>query len=180
MIVDARSATDFLNRLHGAVNVHDADAIAALCSETVRWEDPAAAEPLSGREAVRHFHREVMFRALPDVTIDLVDGPYLADDGLAVRLRIRGTMTGWLVPPGFAPTGGLLEFETAEFSRLDDEGLLARHTVILDMLGLARQIGAVPAAGSIGDRVGVWLQHRVAAARKRRVPSVQIGRKIAR
>lgn len=88
-------------------------------------------------------------------------------------------MTGSLDPPGFAPTGGLLEFETAEFSRFDDGGLLARHTVVLDMLGLARQIGAVPAAGSIGDRVGIWLQHRVAAARKRRVHSTQIERKIA-
>jgi len=101
-----------------------------------------------------------MFRAIPDVRIELVDGPYLSLDGAgaAVRLRISGTMTGPLTPPGFAPTGGPVEFETAEFSRFDSE-LLARHSFVLDMLALARQIGAVPKAGSSAERIGVWLQH---------------------
>ena len=77
---------------------------------------------------------------------------------VAARLRISGMMTGPLSPPGFAPTGGLLQFETAEFSHFEDS-LLARHTVILNMLDLARQIGAVPPAGSVADRLGVWMQH---------------------
>jgi len=67
-------------------------------------------------------------------------------------------MTGRLPPPGFAPTGGHLSFETAEFSRFEG-GLLARHTVLLDMLDLARQIGAVPKPGSVSDRLGMWMQH---------------------
>ena len=86
-----------------------------------------------------------MFPALPDTHIELVDGPYLSLDGngVAARLRISGTMTGSLTPPGFAPTGGRLSFETAEFSHFRD-GLLSHHTVVLNMLDLARQIGAVP------------------------------------
>jgi hypothetical protein len=60
-------------------------------------------------------------------------------------------------------------FETAEFSHFTD-GLLAQHTVVLDMLDLARQIGAVPQADSFGGRLGVrlglWIQH-VAAQRAR-------------
>jgi len=158
--IDARFARHFLARLHAAVNAHDAQAVAALCCEDVVWEDPAAPEPLRGREAVLRFHRDVMFRAIPDVRIELVDGPYLSLDGAgaAVRLRISGTMTGPLTPPGFAPTGGPVEFETAEFSRFDSE-LLARHSFVLDMLALARQIGAVPKAGSSAERIGVWLQH---------------------
>jgi predicted ester cyclase len=150
------------------VNAHDAEAVAALCSEGVVWEDPAAPEPLCGREAVYRFHRDIMFRALPDVRIELVDGPYLSLDGagVAVRLRISGTMTGPLTPPGFAPTGGPVEFSTAEFSHFDGD-LLARHTVVLDMLGLARQIRAVPKAGSLAERISVWLQH-IAARRARR------------
>jgi hypothetical protein len=31
--------------------------------------------------------------------------------------------------------------------------------VILNMLDLARQIVAVPQPGTIGDRIGVWMQH---------------------
>jgi len=159
-IIDAQFAQDFLARLHAAVNAHDAFAVAALCCKDVIWDDPAALTPLRGREAVYRFHHETMFHALPDVRIDLIDGPYLALDGtsIAARLRISGTMTGPLVPPGFAPTDGPLVFETAEFSWFDGD-LLSRHTVIIDMLGLARQIGAVPRSGGLGERIGLWGQH---------------------
>lgn len=162
-IVDALFAREFLGRLHGAANAHDADAIAALCCADVVWEDPAAPHTLLGRDAVRSFHSDIMFPALPDTHIEIIDGPYLSLDGngVAARLRISGTMTGSLTPPGFAPTGGRLSFETAEFSHFRD-GLLSHHTVVLNMLDLARQIGAVPPAGTLGDRAGVWMQ-RVSA-----------------
>ena len=134
-IIDAAFARDFLARLHASVNSHDAAAVAALCCEDVLWDDPAAPGPLHGREAVRRFHADTMLRALPDVRVEMIDGPYLALDrqGVSARLRISGTMTGPLVPPGFAPTNGPIVFETAEFSRFEG-GLLSRHTVILDML----------------------------------------------
>lgn len=161
--IDADFAQDFLTRLHAAVNGHDATAVAALCCSDVIWDDPAASTPLIGRDAVYRSHHDTMFRALPDVRIELIDGPYLAIDGAGVsaRLRISGTMTGPLVPPGFAPTGGALVFETAEFSQFENS-LLARHTVVIDMLGLARQFGAVPAAGGLGERIGLWGQHLAA------------------
>jgi predicted ester cyclase len=162
-IIDEAFARSFLARLHEAVNAHDAAAVAALCCEDVVWDDPAAPAPLRGREDVRRFHAETMLRALPDVHVEMIDGPYLALDrtGVSARLRISGTMTGPLVPPGFAPTNGPLVFETAEFSRFED-GLLFRHNVIIDMLALARQIGAVPRPGGLGERVGLWGQHLAA------------------
>jgi len=161
--LDAPFARQFLQRLHAAVNAHNASALAALCSEDIVWEDPAAPSTLHGRAAVLAFHRDIMFPALPDVRVELIDEPYLSLDGkhIAARLRIRGTMTGSLTPPGFAPTGGRVTFETAEFSRFRD-GLLAHHIVVLDMLDLARQIGAMPQAGTLAARVGVWMQHIVA------------------
>jgi predicted ester cyclase len=159
-IVDAEFARGFLHRLHAAANAHDADAVAALCGDDIVWEDPAAPQTLHGRDAVLRFHRDIMFPALPDAHIELIDGPYLSLDGagVAARLRISGTMSGPLNPPGFAPTGGRLSFETAEFSHFEG-GLLSRHTVVLNMLDLARQIGAVPPAGTVGARIGVWMQH---------------------
>jgi hypothetical protein len=97
-----------------------------------------------------------------------MEGPYFSNDGaqVAVRLRITGTMTGPLEPPGFGPTGRRLEFETAEFSHFDGE-LLVSHRVVLDMLALARQIFAAPGAGSLLDRTNVVLQ-RVSAWWSRR------------
>lgn len=159
-VVDSAFARAFLQRFHGAANAHDAEAVAALCTDDVIWEDPAAPHTLHGRAEVLRFHRDIMFPALPDTRIELISGPYIAADGMGVaaRVRISGTMTGPLTPPGFAPTGGCLIFETAEFSHFEG-GLLAHHTVILNMLDLARQIGAVPRQGTLGDRVGVWMQH---------------------
>jgi predicted ester cyclase len=163
-------ASSFVRRLHAAVNAHDADGIASLCAPDVEWHDPAALEPLRGREAVRRFHRDRMFRSIPDVRVELIQGPYLSVDGtsIAVRLVLRGTMSGPLDPPGFAPTGGRLEFETAEFSEF--EGLLlSRHRVVLDMLALGRQIGAVPRSGGLAEHLGLWVQ-RLAAWRSRHAP----------
>jgi steroid delta-isomerase-like uncharacterized protein len=166
--IDHRFAREFLDRLYAAVNAHDPQAIAALCADDVVWVDPGAPCPLRGREAVARFHREVMFRAIPDARIELVEGPYLAHDGTgaAVRARISGNVTGPMEPPGFHPTGGRVEFETAEFWEFEG-GLLARETVIFDMLALARQVGAAPRQGTIAERVGVCLQ-RVTARRSRR------------
>jgi len=160
----------FLRRLYAAVNAHDAAAVAALCAPDVAWHDPAALAPLRGRDAVYRFHHEGMFRALPDVGVTMIDGPYLSFDhtAVAVRVRIAGTMTGPLTPPGFAPTDQPVEFETAEFSRFEG-GLLAHHVVVVDRLALAIQIGAVPGPGSLGERLGLWGQHLAALlARTRR------------
>jgi hypothetical protein len=112
-----------------------------------------------------------MRATMPDVQIELIDGPYLSSDGTgaAVRLRVSGTMTGPLTPPGFAPTRGPLSFETAEFSRFRG-GLLAHHTVVLNMLDLARQIGAVPQPGTLSARVGLWVQHVAAYWSRARLP----------
>jgi predicted ester cyclase len=153
------TAAGLIARLHEAANRHDADLVAQLCTEHIVWTDPAAAQPLRGRAAVRRFHAQMMFRAMPDVSLRIIDGPLVSECGtrLATRVLISGTMTGYLYPPGFAPTNRRIEFETAEFSTIED-GLLAHHTVIMDMLGLARQIGAVPAAGSVADRAIVQLQ----------------------
>lgn len=101
--IDDQFAREFAKRLHAAVNAHDAEAVAALCTEDVTWEDPAAPEALHGREAVRRFHHDIMFRALPDARIELIDGPYLSLDHTRVALRSR--ICGPMKPPGFAPTG---------------------------------------------------------------------------
>jgi ketosteroid isomerase-like protein len=165
---DVRFARDFLEKLYDAVNRHDAEAIAALCTEDIHWEDPAAPDLLRGRDAVRRFHEEVMFRALPDVRITLVEGPFLSADktAIAVQTRITGTQTGPFSPPGFAPTNGVVEFETAEFSFFKGTEL-ARHVVMLDRLVLATQVGALPPPGSLGERMSLRYQH-FRAWRKRR------------
>ena len=162
--IDGTFAQDFLHRLYAAVNNHDAEAVAALCCDEVVWEDPAASHTLHGRSAVLQFHRDVMFPALPDAHVEPIDGPYLSLDGMgvAVRLRIKAAVDrAASAPPGFAPTNSPVIFETAEFSRFE-HGRLAHHVVVLNMLDMARQIGAVPSDGTVGAHFGLWLQHMTA------------------
>lgn len=82
--IDAPFAHGFLHRLHASVNAHDPKALAALCCEDVVREDPAAPATLHGRDAVAHFHRDIMFPALPDVRVELLDEPCLSLDGMSV------------------------------------------------------------------------------------------------
>lgn len=89
-------AISVLGKLHAAVNRHDPETISSLCARDVQWEDPAAPHTLHGSNQVVAFHRDIMFPALPDVHIEVIDGPYfsLDYDGIAMRLGISGTMTG--------------------------------------------------------------------------------------
>lgn len=73
-VVDAPFARQFPERLHGAANAHDADAVAALCS-TVVWEDPAAQITLHGRDALQRLHGDILFAALADTRIELIWRP---------------------------------------------------------------------------------------------------------
>lgn len=172
--LDERFLSDFIRRLGAAINTHDSNAIAALCSENVVWVDPAAPGPLHGRDAVRDFHRNVFFRAVPDVRYEVVDGPYLSLDGTraALRSRFTGTMSGPMEPPGYAPTGRPVEFETAEFWEFEGERL-SRQTVVVDVLALARQVGAAPRPGSLGERITVLLQRLSARRTRRRLKPVR-------
>ena len=165
--IDQQFVREFLDRLRVAINSQDADRLASLCTEDVVWEDPGAPEPLRGREAFRDYHRKVLFRAFPDAQVELVDGPYVSLNGTkaAARWRFVGTMLGPVEPPGYAPTGTRIAFETAEFYEFRD-GLLSRGAVVMDMLGVGRQIGLIPKPGSFSERIGIFLQ-RLAARRRR-------------
>jgi ketosteroid isomerase-like protein len=62
-----QAASDLLRRWYAAWNAHDVDAISALMTDDVLYEDPGATEPLTrGREPVEDWARTA-FRAVPDM-----------------------------------------------------------------------------------------------------------------
>lgn len=70
-------------------------------------------------------------------------------------------MTGPLEPPGFAPTGGRVELETAEFSRFDGT-LVGHHTVVLEcwrwpvrLVLFRRRAASASAQGSGGSALAL-------------------------
>ncbi|HKN92570.1 MAG TPA: hypothetical protein VJ622_20110, partial [Acidimicrobiia bacterium] len=74
---------------------------------------------------------------------------------------------GALDPPGFAPTGGMVEFRGIDTHDFRDD-LLAHVWTVTDVAAVAGQIGAMPPPGSIGEKLGVQVQHLMAKRLRRK------------
>jgi predicted ester cyclase len=123
---------------------------------------PARMRQLAGPEM---FKRQVsMYRAaFPDVRIT-VDDVIAADDKVVLRWHSEGTHQGEL--EGLAPTG-VHGSVTGIGIDLWKDGKVVEAWTEWDNLGLARQLGAAPPEGSVGEKLGMVLQ-RVVARRMRK------------
>jgi steroid delta-isomerase-like uncharacterized protein len=159
-----RFSEDYL----AAWNGHDASAMTPLVTPDVIWRDPALPEPARGEAAVREF-MEASWRAFPDLAFEDSGPPSLAADGRSVTIqwRMRGTNSGPIDPPGFAPTGRSIVVDGVDLWIFDGERI-SDYTAFYDMSGLIRQLGLMPAPGSRAERVGVALQRLGARLRARR------------
>jgi steroid delta-isomerase-like uncharacterized protein len=129
------------DRFLQAWNAHDADAVAALCSERITVDDPALPETLHGRDGMRRF-AEATFRGFPDFRIEGLDPPYLPSSGPRAlgRWRMTGTMRGPWEFMGLAPTGRAVDIFGVDIWEFEDE-LLARYELVYDGLEMTRQLG---------------------------------------
>jgi steroid delta-isomerase-like uncharacterized protein len=164
------AASDVLARWYEAWNSHDVDAISALMTDNVRYEDPAAPSPvMEGRAAVEQYVRSA-FAALPDLHLEMFEEWVTpGDEVIASYFRFSATFANELTAPGrppLAPTGGHLEMLGMDRSEIR-YGRLARHQIFWDMVELGRQLGAFPQRGSRAERVTRHLQ-RLTARRLRR------------
>ena len=124
---------------------------------------PAQMRALRGPELLK---RTVsMYRAaFPDVRIS-VDEVIAADDKVVLRWHSEGTHRGKLA--GLAPTGAPASVTGISIDRWRD-GKVVESWNEWDNLGLARQLGAAPAEGSIGEKIGTGLQRLMPAGCARR------------
>ncbi len=102
-----------------------------------------------GRDAIVAFFRE-MFDALPDFSVE-VERTVAAPPYVVVQWRITGTFTGARFQ-GVRATGRPLDFRGCDVVEMED-GLVKVNTVYWDGAGFARQVGLLPAQGSLGDRL---------------------------
>jgi predicted ester cyclase len=120
---------------------------------------PQPVRGVSGFEAMA----DELFNAFPDLHTTIED-LVASDDRVASRVRITGTHLGEM--EGYAPTGVRVETSFVAIERYVD-GLCVEEWVYSDDLGIARQIKALPAANSVGERLAKGL-HRLAAPLLRR------------
>jgi steroid delta-isomerase-like uncharacterized protein len=157
----------FIERWEAAWNSHQADRVLELMTEDIVYDDSAWPRTMRGHGDVRGF-LEHTWRAFPDLRFELLAGPYLVDDApkAAFWWRGRATHTGPIDPPGLAPTGKSVDFEGVDFQEYRD-GRVCRLSIIFDMMGIARQLGTLPRAGSTGEKVAAALQRLAVGARSR-------------
>jgi steroid delta-isomerase-like uncharacterized protein len=123
---------------------------------------PAHMRALRGPEVLKRTAN--MYRAaFPDVRIS-VDDVIAADDKVVLRWHSEGTHHGEL--EGLAATGARASVTGISIDRWKD-GKVVESWSEWDNLGLARQLGAAPPEGSIGEKIGTGLQ-RLMARRMRK------------
>jgi steroid delta-isomerase-like uncharacterized protein len=157
----------FCARYLAAWNDHDAAAMADLVMDDVVWEDPALPARARGPAAVQAFMRAAWV-GFPDLRFDESDALHRTAEGdqVAWRWRMRGTMTGPLEPPGFAPTGRGIEVDGVDLWTMRD-GRISRYRAFYDMNEVARQLGITPPAGSRDEKAMVALQRLQARVMRR-------------
>ena len=122
-------------------------------TEGIEYRDDSWPKTMHGHADVREF-LEAIWRATPDMTFELLAGPYVipGEPRAAFHWRGGGTHTGPLEPPGFAPTGRAWELDGVDFHEYRD-GRVHRLRIAFDMLSASRQLGLMPATGSRAERL---------------------------
>ena len=157
--VDKVLVSNLIARALAAFNAHDADGFVGVMAEDIVFEHSAAPAPMHGRAEVGAFYEGTIWRAFPDLTLELVDGPFFHPHAPRVSMNwlAVGTHAGLLDPPGLAPTGKRAEMDVREIAEIRN-GMLSLIRLKVDMLDVMRQLGVFPAPGSRGERAMAMAQ----------------------
>jgi predicted ester cyclase len=132
------------------------DALAAqdLDRAVATWK-PGCVDRLSGfddlvaPDGIRDYFAG-LFATIPDWRFEVLD--LVAEgDKVAVRWRAAGTFDGTGKFEGFAPNGRPIDLEGADLLTVED-GKIVSNFAYSNGMEFARQIGALPAAGSAQER----------------------------
>ena len=138
-------------------NFAAADELVAPEAVTHDPATPAQMQALRGPEMLKRT-AEMYRAAFPDLQIT-VDDVVVAGDKVALRWHSEGTHRGELA--GLAPTGARGGVTGISIDQWKD-GKVVEAWNEWDNLGLARQLGAAPPEGSLGEKIGAVLQHLMA------------------
>jgi steroid delta-isomerase-like uncharacterized protein len=146
--------------LEESFNEGKVDLIDQLVAPEAVNHDPATPAQLRELRGPEVLKRTVsMYRAaFPDVRI-IVDDVIAADDKVVLRWHSEGTHRGELA--GLAPTAARASVTGIGIDRWKD-GKIVEAWTEWDNLGLARQLGAAPPEGSVGEKIGMGLQRLMA------------------
>jgi steroid delta-isomerase-like uncharacterized protein len=157
-----------LDAFFQAFNDHDPEAILALCSEDVVWDDPSMPAPLMGWEAVADL-LPGRFSAFPDLHFPKEEIEiYRSLDGkrAAARWHMVATMTGRLDPPGYEPTGKTADITGMSRYEFGEGGLITDLSMVYDTMSLTQRLGLMPGSDSFEFKALVGLKQAEQLGRK--------------
>ncbi len=126
---------------------------------------PAQMRDLRGPDALKRIVK--MYRAaFPDLRMT-VDDVIASGDRVVLRWHSDGTHRGELA--GLAPTGVRASATGISIDRWQDSKIVEAWAE-WDNMGLARQLGAAPSEGSVGEKIGMGVQRVVANRMRRKNP----------
>jgi steroid delta-isomerase-like uncharacterized protein len=140
--------------LEEGFNMGQLTVVDEIAAEGYINHDPADGGDFVGREAAKR-QIEMYRTAFPDLHLTIED-VIEAGDKVVMRWTARGTHRGTLM--GLAPTGAKTTTTGVTIDQLRD-GRIVESWTNWDTLGLMRQLGAAPMHGSLGEKVGIQLQH---------------------
>ncbi|MBS1868711.1 MAG: ester cyclase [Actinobacteria bacterium] len=151
-----RSADALLDRWEAAWSGRDAAAFAPLCDPAVQYEDPLTREPLIGVDELAA-HAGLLWQGFPDVRVERA-GERLGDAAgrfVAAPCKLAGTQRGPL--DGLPATRRFVVVHAVVWCELR-AGRLLRVRAFFDRYDAAVQLGALPAAGTLGEKALLALQ----------------------
>jgi glyoxylase-like metal-dependent hydrolase (beta-lactamase superfamily II)/predicted ester cyclase len=161
------SARQVVNDYFAALARRDVEAMAGYWAPD-GTEHIASQVDAVGPNGVREYFTE-LFAAFPDFSLS-VQTTVAEKDKVAVHWKASAHLTGPLW--GLEPTGAHVELEGIDLLHVKD-GLIVRNDAVPDGMGLARQLGLVPEAGSTLEQrmfaaynVGTKASRRMAAKRE--------------
>ncbi len=143
--MSAQHNLNLVLRMYEALNAQDLDAHCEFWHEDMIWHGPPGFGDVYGLEGFKHEVLEPFYRAFPDYHVK--DEIQVADEHW---VSATGFLTGhhmgeWM---GIPPTGKPVRMRYSDFWLVKD-GKLSENWVMVDDLGVLRQIGIdpVPSAG---------------------------------
>lgn len=150
------AADEVIASLFAAYAAQDAAAVRACCDEDVHYEDPLAAAPLEGADALLE-HLRSAWTAFPDGRLEPTGAIPQTGVTLAAPCKLVATHRGPIGP--VPPTGRFLVAHAVLYVELDAAGeKLWRARAFYDVYGAATQLGVLPRAGTPGQRALMVLQ----------------------
>lgn len=127
--IDVPTAQAFLQKWTDAWNDHDGDAVAALCSEDLAYDEPAIEGTVHGRGPIRDFVGQ-LHSAFPDYRF--------AREGLYIEVDRPALLVAWTMTGTLAGTERTILLHGDDRLEFNADGLINAYRCVYDYTPIRR------------------------------------------